>query len=133
MVVAAFLRLVAGIKIRRRWRSYAGVAVLLGLTAGTALLAVSGARRTQSSYSRFLRSVNASTMSVTSTGGVDAEAEARIAASPRVVQSRAWVGISVFVARDGKPTLTSQEIQTDGTFDGEYFEQDRFTATKGRL
>jgi len=133
MPVGAVLRYVAGVRVRLRWGAYAGVAVLLGLTVGTAFLAVAGARRTQSAYGRFLRSVDASTISITSNGAFDPSANARIAAAAEVAQSHSWVGISVFVSRDRQRTLTAQDIETDGTFDGEYFVQDRFTATHGRL
>src|SRR5262249_23523698 len=119
--------------VRRRWRSYFGVALLLGLTAGTAVLAVAGSRRTVSAYGRVLRSVNASTMTVTSNGGFDPHADAVVARPPGVAQSRSWMGISVFVSRSGQRELTTQDIETDGTLDGEYFLQDRFTPTQGRL
>ena len=118
------------IRLRSRWRSYAGIAVLLGLTAGLSLFAVAGARRTQSSYPRFLRSVNASTMSV-SVGAFDPAVDATIAAFPEVEQSRTYVGMNTNVLVDGQPDFT-QNSEAAGTFDGRYFEQDRFTATSGR-
>jgi predicted lysophospholipase L1 biosynthesis ABC-type transport system permease subunit len=133
MPAGGLLPYVARIRVRRRWRAYLGTALLLGLTAGTALLAVAGARRTVSAYDRFLRSVNASTMSVTSNRGFSPQVNRTIARAPEVEQSRSWVGISVFVARPGQRTLTAQDIETDGTLDGEYFLQDRFTTTRGRL
>jgi hypothetical protein len=71
-------------------------------------------------------------MAVTSSTGYDPRAAARIAAFPEVAQSRSWVGIAVFVERSGQRTLTSQDLETDGTLDNEYFQQDRFTATSGR-
>ena len=119
------------IRLRTRWRSYAGVAVLLGLTAGLSLFAIAGARRTQSSYPRFLRSVNASTMSISSYGSFDPAVDATIAAFPEVEQSRTYVGINVYVLVDGRPDF-SRSAEASGTFDGQYFDQDRFTATGGR-
>ncbi len=119
-------------RVRRRLKSYAGVALLLGLTAGLSMTAIAGARRTQSAYPRFLRSVNASTLSVILQGGYDADATATVAALPEVVSSRTYVGFNVNILDvDGKPDFTvAPEIS--GTFDGRYFDQDRFTPTQGR-
>ena len=66
----------ARIRIRRRLRSYLGVALLLGLTSGLGMLSIAGARRTQSAYPRFLRSANVSTLVVTSQSGYDDTANA---------------------------------------------------------
>jgi ABC-type antimicrobial peptide transport system permease subunit len=129
MGVASYVGVV---DIRGRWRRYAGIALLLGLTAGLALFAVAGARRTQSAYPRFLRSVNASTMAVGSLGFLDPAANKAIAEFPEVTQSRTYVGFQVYVLVEGRPDLR-QAFEGAGTFDGRYFDQDRFTATRGRL
>ena len=47
-------RLVLRAEARGRWRVWLGVALVLGLAAGTVLMFVSGARRTASAYDRFL-------------------------------------------------------------------------------
>jgi hypothetical protein len=122
----------ASIDLRRRWRSWAGIALLLGLTAGASMLALAGARRTASSYSRFLRSVNPSAIIVTSSGGYSPEANAKVANEPGVTASRTAVGFSVSVLENGLPRLTTQDFEADGTFDGRFFDQDRFVATAGR-
>ena len=44
--------------LRQRWRSYVAITVLIGVVGGIGLFAIAGARRTQSAYPRFLRSVN---------------------------------------------------------------------------
>ena len=129
MGVAAYL---LSIRLRRRWRSYVGVALLLGLMGGLSLFAIAGARRTQSSYARFLRASESSTMSVTTSENFDQAANDAIASLPGVQRSRTYVGFSVSVLVDGRPDF-SQEFEAKGTFDGLFFDQDRFSATKGRL
>src|ERR1700735_2667650 len=49
---------------RRRWPSYLGLVLVIGLIGGVALASIAGARRTQSSYPTFLSSTNPSTISV---------------------------------------------------------------------
>lgn len=119
------------IVFRERWRSYAGVVILLGLTGGLSLFAIAGARRTQSSYPRFLRSANASTVAVTDGAVDDRKTGAAIAALPGVRQSRSYVSFSAEVLVRGKPDF-SQDPELTGTPDGRYFDQDRFAATHGR-
>ena len=50
------VRLLVGSELRRRWRSLAVTALLVGLTGAVTLAAVGGARRTSSSFDRFLES-----------------------------------------------------------------------------
>jgi hypothetical protein len=116
---------------RRHGRAYAAIALLLGLTAGLSLIAVAGARRTQSAYARLLRSANASTMSVTTFGDYDAASNAEVAALREVAQSRTYVGFNVYPLSGGRPEL-SKNFEASGTFDGRYIDMDRFTATRGR-
>jgi putative ABC transport system permease protein len=122
---------VGRLNLRARWRPYAAIAVLLGLTAALALFAVAGARRTQSSYARFLRSVNPSTMSVGLAGDYTEPLTAAVAAFPQVERSATYVGFNVFVLRNGAPDF-SKVFEGSGTFDGRYITQDRFTPTSGR-
>ena len=117
--------------IRRQWRSYAGIALLLGLSAGLSLFAIAGARRTQSSYPRFLRAANASTLIVAEVGYFDPDVAASIAALPQVVQSRTFLAFQVNVLVDGVPD-PSQVFEGSGTIDGRFFDQDRFAPTDGR-
>src|SRR5258705_2796784 len=118
--------------IGARWRSYVGAALLLGLTGGLSLFAMAGARRTQSSYPRILRATEASNLSMTGGDLKDADVEAATAAFPEVVQSRTWVAFQANVLVNGRPDF-SQNFEPVGTFDGAYFDQDRFTATEGRI
>ncbi|MCU1360016.1 MAG: hypothetical protein JWN99_1305 [Ilumatobacteraceae bacterium] len=121
-----------GRQVRRRWRSHLAVAVLLGVAGGISLFAIAGARRTQSSYPRFIDAGNASTMSITTTENYNDAQNAALAALPEVVQSRTYVELYVNVLVDGQPDF-SQPFESSGTFDGRYFEQDRFAVTSGRM
>lgn len=46
-------------EIRSRWRTWVWIGVLVGLTGGASIAAIAGARRTESSYPRFLRAQKA--------------------------------------------------------------------------
>ncbi len=119
---------------RQTWRQLVGIAVVLGLIGGLSLFALAGARRTQSSYPRFLRSTNPSTM-VVDVGGLDPsgyETLDAIAYLPQVVQARAYAGFYVAAVVDGQPDF-SQNFEAVGSIDGRYFDQDRFTPISGRL
>lgn len=120
-----------GITIRRDWRALLAVVVLLGLLGGVSLWAVAGARRTQSSYPRFLRAAQASTMAI-DPGPYDAEAEGIIAGFPEVVRSTTYVAFLTGPLVDGRPDF-EQDFETLGTLDGRFFTMDRFTPTQGRL
>lgn len=117
---------------RARWRSYLGVALLLGLLGGLSLTAIAGARRTQSSVTEFRQSTIPSTVAVTSSGIYDEETDRAIAALPEVVQARTYVSFDLKVLVDGRPDV-EQTFESVGTFDGRFFDQDRFTPTQGRL
>src|SRR4051812_2153577 len=45
--------------LRARWRAWLGLTLIMGIAGGAVIAAVSGARRTDSAYSRFLRSARA--------------------------------------------------------------------------
>jgi len=120
------------LRLRRRWRSSLGVGLLIGILGGVALFSIAGGRSTQRSFDDYLRVVHSSTMSVTTNGAFDVATNATIAALPGVEQSRTYVGFNLAVLVDGRPDF-AQNFEGVGTFDGRYFDQDRFTATSGRL
>jgi hypothetical protein len=60
--MAVLMRLRAD--LRARWRALLGLALLLGLVGGVALTAATGARRTDTAYSRLLSWANASQVTV---------------------------------------------------------------------
>ena len=122
------------IRLRQRWRNCLSVAILLGTILGVSLFAIAGARLTQSSYDRFLRETNSSTMSVGSTTHeLDLAENQRIAALHDVTSSRTYVGFSTAVLVGGKPDFAKSASEAIGSFDGAYFDQDRFVARQGRV
>jgi hypothetical protein len=117
--------------VRRNGRELVGIVVLLGVVGGVALFALAGARRTQSSYPRFLRAAHASTMAI-DYGTYDAEVDEALANRPEVVESASYVAFMTAVMKGDLPDL-DQDFETLGTFDGRFFTMDRFTPTQGRL
>ena len=86
---------------RRSWRTTLLIALIGGLLGAVALGALAGARRTDSAYGRYLRSVNASDVMVDIPGPIlplirDVEAE------PGVLSSAAWIGL------DAAPVINGQ-------------------------
>lgn len=118
-------------RVRRRVATHVGLALLIALTLGLSLFSIAGARRTQSSYPRLLREVQASTMAVGYVGFYDAEANQAIDELPQVERSRTYIGLETFIFDDDVPE--AREFEVTGTFDGQYYDQDRFTATQGRV
>ena len=116
---------------RHRWRAYVGLVLLLGITGGLSLFALAGARRTQSTYHRYLKAVNASTMAV-DTGQYDQSTLETIAAFPEVRKSQTYVAPLVAHLDHGKP-IFQENFEALASLDGRFFEQDRFVATQGRL
>jgi hypothetical protein len=119
--------------LRRQWRSLLLIAALFALIGGIALVALAGARRTQSAYPRFLSAQNPSTMAV-DIGGVDAEGQAalgQIAQLPGVERASAYYAFYVAPWVDGQADPT-QNFEVLGSVDGRYFDQDIFTPSDGR-
>jgi len=122
---------VAGSRVRQRLATHVGLALLIGFVLGLSLFSLAGARRTQSSFPRFLREAEASTVNVGYVGFYDAEANRAIAELPQVERSRTFTSFDTFIFDDEVPE--ARTFEATGTFDGEFFDQDRFTATRGRL
>ena len=123
--------------LRHRWRSLLGIALLLGIIGGLSLFTLAGARRTQSSYPRFLRAANPSTLAVDigglwQDGGVEGMAAVdQISQFPQVVRARGYMSFYVAEMDDGHPDL-SKDFEVIGSVDGRYFDQDVFTPVDGR-
>ena len=60
---AVWLRL--RVEARAHWRSWLGVALLVGVVSGAAIAAFAGASRTQTAYDRFLRGTHAFDIALT--------------------------------------------------------------------
>ena len=123
----------------RRLGGYFGIVVLIGLTGGIAFGSIAGARRTQSSYPKFLAGTNPSDMTVSvfnSYGGTVPELNAKIARLPDVKRvTSVYIPQVAFVNPNGTPDAhhaTSQAF-TIASPDGEFLDQDRLAAVHGRL
>src|SRR5271170_3115731 len=116
--------------IRRRWASYVSIVVLIGLTGGIAMGSFAAARRTQSSYSTFLASTNPSSLGIT-LGSPNVTAVFARLPDVRAVESSIY--LNGFPLRpSGAPALLpvlENEVATEGSVDGEYFDQDRVSVT----
>jgi hypothetical protein len=123
----------------RRLGGYVAIVVLIGLTGGIALGALAGARRTQSSYPKFLASTNPSDLTVSlfnSYGGAVPELQAKIAHIPGVKRvDRVYVPQITFANADGTPDLhlVSDQVFTVASPDGEFLSQDRLGVVHGRM
>jgi hypothetical protein len=119
----------------RRWPGYVAVALMVALVGGLGLGALTMARRTQSSFPAFLRSTNPSDLSVVT--GFDPDLLAHIAALPGVTSART-VAVPNVLPMSGSGGVAAEPAQSRdviiiGSVDGLLFEQDRLTATTGRL
>jgi hypothetical protein len=75
-----------GIEVRRHWRSVLLLALLVALVVGTVLASVAGARRSRTSFDRYLAQVNGPDIMATADAGAPEEIEAldRLAELPMV-------------------------------------------------
>ena len=139
MLTVAWYRF--GATFGRRWGGYLAIVLLVGLLGGIAMGSIAAARRTQSSYPAFLASTNASTLTM-STYGVMSNSPAnnylpaltrKITDLPGVKLVQSWVGVGVVpLKHNGAPNLT-EPINTVGSVNGLYFDEDRATPVVGRM
>jgi hypothetical protein len=119
----------------RRWGGYLSIVLLIGLTGGTAMGSIAAARRTQSSFATFLASTNPSDMNLANVSAPVLTND--LERLPGVQQARSALYINAFpLARTGAaiipPSYVDDEVTALGSLDGEYFDQDRVTVTRGR-
>jgi hypothetical protein len=124
------------------WRSALVVALVGGVLGAVALAGVAGARRTSSAYGRYLTSINASDVLVSTPGRLPGVPATRLIALisrlPGITSSATFLGINsepIFHGRADDAYLTNG---LDGSFatqraGGEFFGQDRLTVLAGRL
>src|SRR5919106_2634284 len=99
-------------ELRRRWRSLIVVALLVGLAGAVTLAAVAGARRTASSFDRFLESTGTQDVLVFDEHVSRADV-ARVRALPGVEA----VGWAPFLALEGPTVRAVQGFATVGPLD----------------
>jgi predicted lysophospholipase L1 biosynthesis ABC-type transport system permease subunit len=129
-------------QFRRRLGGYLVTVVLLGLVGGLALGSIAAARRTDSSFPRYLARSNASDVTV-STGGGDNNATSayssvlmkKIARLPDVrhVEASAFLLVAP-LEPDGAPDLKAiASVDPVASIDGLFFNQDGVAVLDGRL
>ena len=118
--------------LRRRWRGWVLVLVVVGLAGGVVLTAFAGARRTESAYPRFLNWSNPSDMLIAPQGSGLGGYDAAVGRLPGVLSAAPVVGIQAL------PMLPNGRLDGDATVgapvDGEYlYHLDRPKILEGRL
>ncbi len=117
---------------RSCWRLALVVALVGGLLGAVALSALAGARRTDSAYGRYLRSVNASDVLVDVPGPV-LPVIREIEHEPGALSTAAWLGLNGQPVIDGRIDDSFLTDGIAGSLDGEFYRQDKLTVLAGRL
>lgn len=118
--------------VRARWRSYAGVALLLALLGGLTLASVAGARRTASAYPRFRQTGNAMDLQVNS-GDFETRNPEVAGQMPGVTDTASYVAFLAGAVLPGGGPDMNFNAEVGGSRDGLYFTRDRFAVTEGRM
>ncbi len=131
----------------RRWGGYLALVLLIGLLGGLAMGAVAAGRRTQSSFHAFIASTNPSDLTL-GTGlynpaspngaGYNAALVHTIAQLPHVKHVESYASFNgALLGPNGAPSSafanSNTNLNTLGSVDGEFFNQDRLPVTQGRL
>src|ERR1022692_2391327 len=127
------------VTFRRRWAGYLTLAVLIGLVGGVGRPWGAGARRTDSSYPKFLASTNPSDLIVQPNGGCCSYQDVlhflhQVAGLPHVKQMEiaSAVNAATITPRGGVGTDLQSQVQLISSADGLFANQDRVTITQGR-
>jgi hypothetical protein len=117
---------------RSCWRIALVAAIIGGLLGAVALAALAGARRTDSAYGRYLRSVNASDVLVDVPGPL-LPVIREVEHEPGALSTAAWLGLNGDPVIHGKVDDSFLADTIDGSLDGEFYRQDKLTVVAGRL
>ncbi len=127
------------VTFRRRWSGYLALAVLIGVVGGVAMASEVAARRTDSSYPKFLASTNPSDLVVQpfTTPAYSPRFVRQLARLPHVKEVAAAVPFSaITLTAQGKlGTVLLAHVQLAATVAGPhglYADQDRVTIVRGR-
>ncbi|MGA3352764.1 MAG: FtsX-like permease family protein [Acidimicrobiales bacterium] len=121
----------------RHWGGYLSIVLLIALAGGIGMGSLAAARRTQASFSVFLKSTNPSDLTLSQVYGPNiSEKLARLPGVEKVkVASNSLTGFTM--RRDGAPLIAEASltgtVSTLGSLSGEYFDQDRVTLTQGSM
>jgi putative ABC transport system permease protein len=108
-------------ELRTRWRSWLGLALLIGLAGAAAVAAAAGARRTETAYPRFVQAQNGYDLI---TGGSSANIDpgralAKIEALPEVAQwARVDVAASTAILPSGRVAPAPELMAVTNLRDG---------------
>ncbi len=123
-------------EVRARWRSWLGLALLIGLAGAAAVAAAAGARRTETAYPRFVQAQNGYDL-VTggSAGNIDPErALARMEAMPAVAQwARVDVAASSAILPSGRVAPAPELMAVTDLRGRAGFRLNRFKVISGRM
>jgi len=117
---------------RRTWRPTVIVILVCGILGAVALGSLAGARRTESAYGRYLRSINSSDVQV-NIPVPGTSVIATVSALPGVRSSAAWLGLNANPVIHGRVDDAFLTDALDGTYHGAFFTQDTMTVLQGRL
>jgi hypothetical protein len=117
---------------RQSWRIALLVAVIGGLLGTVALAGLAAARRTDSAYGRYLRSVNDSDVQVDVPGPILPVIKA-IEHAPGTVSGAAWLGVAADPVIHGKVDYSFLTNSLTGSLDGEFYRQDKVTVLAGKI
>ena len=119
--------------VRRQWLGCLTVVLLIGLVSGVGLGSLSAARRTQSSFSTFLKSTNPSDLGVAAFTPKprDFTTALRHLAHVRTVQD--YVNFPAVRIEPHRTVPLLPSVTLVGSLGAEFFSQDRFTVTDGRM
>jgi hypothetical protein len=121
----------------RSWGGYLSIVVLCALAGGIGMGSIAAARRTQASFSVFLKSTNPSDLSLTQLYGPNITED--LARVPGVAHVEATNdSLTAFeLRRNGAPIIAKASlvgtVGVVGSINGEYFNQDKVTVTQGRM
>jgi hypothetical protein len=132
-------RHLARLLLQRRLRAVLAVGLLCGVLVGVGLWGLAAARRTASTYERYLDATESSDVSLnvnTAERALSLDQVAAISAAaadlPGVVGHASYVGLeSMIFARDAESAQSTPEFV--GSIDGRFLEQDRVALVEGRL
>ncbi len=117
---------------QQMWRTTLLVMIIGGLLGAVALGAVAAARRTDSAYGRYLRSVNASDVMVDVPGPYLPFIKA-IERAPGAASSAAWIGVAANPVIGGKVDDAFLTNSLTGSLDGEFYRQDKVSVLAGTM
>ena len=123
-------------ELRARWRSWLGLALLIGLAGAAAVAAAAGARRTETAYPRFVQAQNGyDLITGGSSGNIDpARALAQIEALPEVAQwARIDMAASTAILPSGRVAPAPELMAVTDLRGRAGFRLNRFKVISGRM